>query len=200
MSTTPPINRRLNSSVLSALCKMELIQLSLEFKLLMDGSVINLRNHLKCYLNFNCDMLYRNPRFNALFPRHRRNNPHPSPHPSSHTLHASSPDLSYCSLSPAESFGSWHGIENDLHGSQDANPLQLQLLPMQAQGPPVPSSLPLPVSSSSSGSEHGPPPPAVIQLDHCMLFFIFPILLFALCLYVVLKDTMQPLFLFLYMI
>jgi hypothetical protein len=155
MSTTPPISRHPYSSVLSALCKMELIWLFLEFKLPMDGSVIDLRNCLKCYLNFNCDTLYQNLRFNALFSRHRGNNPHLSPHPSSHTLCASSPDLSYRSLSPVESFTSWHWIENELHGS------------------PVPSSLFLPVSSSSSGSEHGPPPPAVIQLDHCMLFSFF---------------------------
>jgi hypothetical protein len=57
MSASHSASKQPYSMVLSALCKTELIQLSLEFKLPTDGSVIDLRNCLKCYLNFNRDTL-----------------------------------------------------------------------------------------------------------------------------------------------
>ena len=55
MSSHP--GRHSYSTVLSALHKTELIQLSLEFKLPTNGPVITLKNCLKCYLNFHCKML-----------------------------------------------------------------------------------------------------------------------------------------------
>ena len=60
------------TKVLSALRKNDLARLCAEFRLSSDGSVVALRNRLKDYLNIHRDTLYRNPRYNALFPRHRK--------------------------------------------------------------------------------------------------------------------------------
>ena len=60
------------TQVLSALRKNDLICLCDEFRLPTEGSVVNLRNRLKDYLNLHRNTLFRNPRYNPLFPRHRR--------------------------------------------------------------------------------------------------------------------------------
>ena len=97
--------------VLSALLKPELIRLCEEFHLPTPGNVAVLRTRLKDHLSANRDALLRDPRYTALFPGHRRANQRtPTPPPSS-------PALSYRTPSPAPSFGSWHGIQD-----QDAPP------------------------------------------------------------------------------
>ena len=95
MSMSPCLTRQLYSTVLSALHKTDLIQLSSEFRLPTDGSIINLRNHLRCYLNFNCRMLAQNPRYATLFPKHRCTNQPLASRLSSNTLCMSPPALSF---------------------------------------------------------------------------------------------------------
>ena len=63
---------------LSLLRKIDLMRLSLEFRLLTDGSVVVLRNRLKTYPNAHQDILYHNPCYNVLFPKLRRLNPPPN--------------------------------------------------------------------------------------------------------------------------
>ena len=125
------------TQVLSALCKNDLVQLCAEFRQIAQGSIVNLRNCLKDYLNLHREMLYRNPRYNALFSRHRRlNKPHQlstpswSPTPSSH---ASTPPASDRSHSPTLSYALWHGI-----GGHEANHDNDQLDTHVIQPPPVP--------------------------------------------------------------
>ena len=60
------------TKVLSALLKPELIRLCGEFRLAADGSVVNLRKRLKDHLNLNRDRIYRDDRYKALYPKHRR--------------------------------------------------------------------------------------------------------------------------------
>jgi hypothetical protein len=116
MSFLPRPSRRPYSMVLSALYKMELIHLSLEFRLPTDGSVVTLWNHLRCYLNFNQNMLVQNPEFSALFPRHRQANHFPSPPLSSNTLRLFPPTISYHDSSLAHFYTSWNSIEDQPQG------------------------------------------------------------------------------------
>ena len=102
------------TQLLSTLRKINLLRLCLEFHLPNDGSVLQLRDHLRDYLNLNRDTLVHNPRYTALFPRHHRVNQPPPPR----TKHST--DLSYFSSrssspddskSSDHSFESWHGIK-----------------------------------------------------------------------------------------
>jgi hypothetical protein len=104
-------NRAPYTQVLSALRKMDLVRLCIEFRLSPEGSVVDLKTRLKDYITLNREIINRNPRYTALFPRHNRPIPPPSP-PSSppHTTPPSSPALSYRTVSPALSDESWHGI------------------------------------------------------------------------------------------
>ena len=129
------------NTLLSALRKTDLLRLCTEFHLPVNGPVATLKNRLKDYLNLHSATLYRNPRYNALFPRHRRSNlrkrgqePSPSPPPSSHTFRT---------LSPTPSFGSWDGIgEPDPHNDAPEHVL-----------PPVP-----PHHEPHHHDHHTPPP------------------------------------------
>ena len=166
-------SRRPYTKVLSALLKTDLVRLCVEFRLRTDGSVVDLRNRLKDYLNLHRDTLFANARYKPLFPRHRRPDqpppPPPGPLPLSNTLSSrhSSPALSY--VSSPRSYASWHGIEDlpqpELHQDEPApfqQPLDIpdQIIPSpppsvyfpdHASPPPVPPldgrklSLPLPL-------------------------------------------------------
>ena len=125
----PPLpahpNRPHYSKVLSALLKTDLIRLSTEFRLPTDGSVVTLRNRLRVYLNHHRNILSRNPRYRALYPRHQRIDPPRSP-------------------SPTESFASWNGIEDQQLPPQPPDP---------PQQPPFHPPDYQPQPPSSSGSE-----------------------------------------------
>jgi hypothetical protein len=92
----------------SSLRKPDLIRLCVEFRLASVGSVITLKERLRDYINLNRDMIYRNPRYRALFPRHQNPGRRASP-PDSDSI-GPSPPPSNRSLSPASSDDSWHGI------------------------------------------------------------------------------------------
>jgi hypothetical protein len=170
------------TKVLSALLKTELVRLCMEFRLPVDGSVVALRLRLKDFLNLNRDTLYRNPRYNALFPRHRRAMNHLPPPLTiqttqlSHTKSSSSPSaLSYKTPSPVGSYDSWNGIEDQpvlpqhpIPG-QHHIPLQQPPLPLLHQDPPPQEPhvhFDPPPSPSIAGSDHGLLPPVVHAAVH----------------------------------
>jgi hypothetical protein len=106
------------TQTLSLLRKIDLIRLSLEFKLPTDGSVVNLRDRLRVYLNAHRDVIYRNPRYKPLFPKLRR-----PPQPRVASV-AESRSISYRTPSPVgsehsnastQSYKSWNGIEVHPH-------------------------------------------------------------------------------------
>ena len=145
------------TKVLSALRRADLIRLCGEFKLSPDGLVVVLRNRLKDYLNIHRDTVYRNPRYNALYPRHPRlNQPAVSPAPTRtpSIQHPPSPGLSYLSDE------SWQGIVDD--PLQDLQPLEP---PVQHDHfgfhNPIPYYPPPSPSHSEHSSDHGSFPPAV---------------------------------------
>jgi hypothetical protein len=142
------------TQVLSALRKNDLIRLCVEFGLPVDGPVVGLRNRLKDYLNLHRDTLYRDPRYKALFPKHRKPNHPPSPSipPSTVSSRSPTPDLPDRSPSPAESFASWHGIggDSDNHADNrqrspvDPVPQDVRDLSEPHYFPPPPSPPPFP--------------------------------------------------------
>jgi hypothetical protein len=145
------------TQVLSALRKMDLLRLCIEFNLPVEGSVVALRNRLKDYLNINRDALYRDPRYNALFPRHRRINqrpPSPAPPSESHTVSSrSSTILSYVrTASPASdaSYDSWNGFANQ---------------PIPPQNPPPPIQAPVDAFQDHQPFFLPPPSPSVFIPD-----------------------------------
>jgi hypothetical protein len=175
-----PANRRphtVYTKLLSALRKTELVRLCLEFRLNADGSVLNLRNRLKDYLNLHRDTLYRDPRYTGLFPRHRRlNQPPPiltnssrtiSSNPPSPSTPPASPGLSYAPSSPALSFASWNGIEEQphvppihVHPPVDHPPAQPHYLQeMHDHHHPH-------LSSAATDSQRGSPLPPVAHVAH----------------------------------
>ena len=198
------------TQVLSALCKNDLIRLCTEFRL---GPIVNLRNRLKDYLNLHRDMLFHNPRYNALFPRHRRLNqprqpstPSRTPTPSSC---ASTPPASNHSHLPALSYASWHGI-----GGHDANHDKDQLDAHVIQPPPVPvqhkqqphflSPHPLlehpynhhipPPSNPPLNSEHTSVPPAAYPVDGCKYSCLSQIACLYMALFSLFWDIILPYF------
>jgi len=100
------------TKVLSALLKPDLVRLCGEFRLAADGSVVNLRKRLKDYLNLNRDRVYRDPRYNALYPRHRRAGEPAAREPT--------PALS------DRSFESWNGIEDQPQHDPQHEPLPIR--------------------------------------------------------------------------
>lgn len=110
------------TQVMSSLRKPDLVRLCSEFKLARDGSVVQLRNHLKHYLNLHRGHLFHNPRYTVLFPRLRGPN-QPPPPPSVPTSQA----ISYQSPSPAFSDETWHGVQ-DQDGDDISNTPQDQHL------------------------------------------------------------------------
>lgn len=156
-----PDNRPPYTKVLSALRKNELVRLCLEFGLSNEGSVVVLRTRLKDYLNLHRETAYRNPRYKALFPKHRRfNQPPSSRSPTPGTR--SSPPVSDRSPSPALSYASWDGIIPLPHNDNPAiypqqPPIQPPYMPLQLQAPvPLHNSPPPP---SISSHDHESPPP-----------------------------------------
>ena len=132
------------TQVLSALRKIDLLRLCIEFRLPNDGSVVQLRNRLKDYLNLNRDTLSRNPRYNALFPRHRRPYQPPPPTGPSSTLSSlsrSSSPTSARSHSSTPSFDSWHGIG---HHPEDPNVQEVDLPHYLPPHPSLPPQSPQP--------------------------------------------------------
>ena len=145
------------TKTLSALLKPDLVRLCNEFRLVQDGSVVVLRNRLKDYLNIHREALYRNPRFNALFPKHRRAINVEIPAPPSTWSPRSSPSRS--EASSARSYASWNGIgdqdppqqHDDLHF--DDFPPFPDDVPVQHTPPPSPPPSPTILLRNS------PPPP-----------------------------------------
>jgi hypothetical protein len=160
-------NRTPYTKVLSALLKTELVRLCTEFRLPIDGSVVALRLRLKDYLNLNRDALFRNPRYNALFPRHRRLINHPPPPliiPARAVSHTKSPSsssiLSYKSSSPALSYDSWHGFDN-----QPVPPQPPILGQQQVHGQQLPPPHHLSPPHEPYVHYNPPPPPSIIVPD-----------------------------------
>ena len=168
----PPYTKLLTGS---ALLKTDLLRLCGEFHLPADGSVVDLRTRLRGYINLNRDTLFRNPRYRALFPTRPRIKRPPSSSPTpTHTPTApSSPALSYAPPSPAGSYASWDGINDDLIPL--VQPHQPQI---PHQHPPIPPHGPLmhhppPPSESPSDSDHGSPPPAHAVDGRKFCFFLY---------------------------
>ena len=186
------------TQVLSALRKNDLICLCDEFRLPTDGSVVNLRNRLKDYMNLHRNTLYRNPRYNPLFPRHRRparpiQQPEQASPPSTPP---SSPNPSHRSSSRASSrsYDSWHGIDRHVDDQNDDNlndnpllqppqsPHRTQHLPLQQilQQPHDPHFFPAnpyadylpPPSNAPAGSQRGSIPPTTLPADGCKYFLV----------------------------
>ena len=152
----PLVTRPTYSRTLSALRKTELIQLSVEFKLPTDGNVLSLRNRLRVYMNYHRDALINNPRYNGLFPRPRDPNIpiRQSDLPSRTFRTRSSSALSYDRTpSPALSYDSWHGIEDDPIPIPDAHPHQ----------PPPQPLPPLPHHQEPDVHHHPPPSPSASE-------------------------------------
>lgn len=170
--------------VLSALCKTDLERLCTEFHISSQRSVVNLGNCLKDYLNLHWEMLYRNPRYNALFLWHCwLNQPcHPSPPSPTPSCCASTPPVSDRSSSPTLSYVSWHGIGGH-DGDQDDNqpdepfpqpppvPIQLDQQPhFPSPHPllehPYDHHIPAPLNPPLN-SEHGSIPPVAYPTNSC---------------------------------
>ena len=170
----PHLDRHPYTQTLSALRKIDLLRLSLEFKLSTEGSVVELRHRLKGYLNTHRDTLYRNPHYNPLFPRHRRALPPinlPLPPSSTLSSRAASPSSSHHSVSSDSSDDSWHGIGGQPHQRspspqpQPPPPLPIYNVPPQQlavphQHSPAPSQLPL---------QHSPAPSQFLPQHHTPL-------------------------------
>jgi hypothetical protein len=134
------------TQLITALRKIDLLRLCVEFRLPNDGSVVELRNRLKDYLNLHRETVYRNPRYTALYPRHRRL----PPARRSLSSRPSSPPLSYRTPSPTDSFESWDGIDDP----PQRHPQQLPPDPPPHLGYP-------PSSPSTTHSDLGSPPPPI---------------------------------------
>ena len=100
---------------LSLLRKIDLIRLSLEFKLPADRTDVILRDRLRVYLNSHSETLYKNPRYRPLYPQLRRpTQPALSQAPEACHLdhHSSSPTVVKSSDSSTQSCGSWNSNNN----------------------------------------------------------------------------------------
>jgi hypothetical protein len=164
MPRQPPTGRPFTKT-LGTLRKNDLIRLSGEFDLPLDGSVNTLRNRLRAHLDFHREVIYRNVRYKGLYPKHRRpigsrrlppqSTPDPPVVPKTRS---SSTVLSYRNLSPTPSFGSWNGID-DLQ--QQLPPPFLPAQPLAQPDPPLPYPFaPLPIPGPVPGS-----PPLVAAVD-----------------------------------
>lgn len=145
-------NRRPYTKLLSTLRKQELIWLCVELRLSTDGSVVDLKERLKVYLDDNHNEFAANPGYKVLYPNQRRRR-HPRP-PASHTL----------SSSPTLSFRSWNGIADE--PQQQPNPHEHSPSPQFSPAPshqqlhylhepPEPEFVIPP--QSNSGWNHSPP-------------------------------------------
>lgn len=142
--------------------KIDLLRLSVEFKLPTDGTVINLRDRLRVYLNAHREVLYRNPRFRPLYPQHRRiTQPVQAPEPAEDLPlnRTPSPSPSDSDDSSDGSFESWYGIEElPMDHIPNVQPLQYPVAPAPAiiqDAPEYYPPPPPPPSPSIPGSEPG---------------------------------------------
>jgi hypothetical protein len=169
MSRRRPPNEAPYSQTLSALRKNDLIRLCVELGLSVDGSVVTLRTRLKDHITLNRATMHRNPRYTALFPKHRRTaNPPSSPSRSSFTptSRASPVAPPSRSLSPTHSFASWHGIDEEpIHPADEHQRFSQEpfdyIHPDELAEPPLPPPSPPPS-----------PPPLVPQVIGGREFFI----------------------------
>ena len=166
----PYMLQRPYTTTLSLLRKIDLMRLSLEFKLPTEGNVMILRDRLRVYLNAHSETLWKNPRFRPLYPQHRRVTQPVVQQPPETADRTPSPTPSSSSDSSADSFESWHGIE-EVPAHHPLQPEPQQLPPAPAQAPPLnqhiqdfypPPPPPPPPSPSPSipASEPGFPPPS----------------------------------------
>jgi hypothetical protein len=132
----PQHDRRPFTKLLSTLRKPELVRLCDELELPSDGSVLSLRDRAKRHLTQNANLLFRNPRYKQLYPKHRRTNRR-TPSPTS-TLPSRTPSVR--EPSPAQSFESWHGIEEDPPQPEDFREPSFQPSPQPYQPPDRPVS------------------------------------------------------------
>jgi hypothetical protein len=180
----PPQLPQPYTQTLSLLRKIDLIQLSLEFKLPTDGSVVNLRDRLRVYLNAHRDTLFRNPRYNPLFPKMRR----PPQRPALPASSASAPTLSYRTPSPdgsvssdssVHSYESWNGIEANPHPLNQQpqlhppplHPHPVHPPPVIVHQDPVAQFHPPPSPSLPSSNPGSPPPNDMIPEPRKSPFF-----------------------------
>ena len=208
------------TQVLSALRKNDLVRLCDEFRLSTEGSVVNLRNRLKDYLNLHRNTLYRNPRYTALFPKHRKpGRPIQQPeHELQPPTPPSSPGLSHrsSSRSSSHSYDSWHGIDRHTENQDDDNlsdnPLlqppqphyrihhpPLQQILQQPHDPHFIPALPYadylpPPSNGPANSQRGSVPPAVLLADGCKHLSITIQRWISSFVFIYFLDTMKSLF------
>ena len=156
------LNRHPFTKTLSTLHKDKLIQLSIEFDLPTEGSVIYLRDRLKAHLTLHNDAIYNNPRYRGLYPKpHRLNlnkhhvtpvNASPIPSLPSPLDLPSPPAPVHPNQSLTPSFESWNGINpqpQDLQlpwspHPQDIQPPWSPLHPLSCLGSLLPFFLPPP--------------------------------------------------------
>ena len=137
------------TSTLSMLRKIDLLRLCVELKLPNDGTVLNLRDRLRVYLNAHSDTLYRNPRYRPLYPQHRRLTRSTAPRgqvEEEPVNRSPSPAATDSSDSSDTSYESWNGIQDPL----------LDHVP-EVQPPFYPATPPPPVVHDAP--EYYPPPP-----------------------------------------
>ena len=153
-------NRTPYTKTLTALLKPDLVRLCNEFHLPNDGSVVVLRNRLKDYLNLHQDNIFRNPQYNALFPKHRRVRAADPPPPSTISNHSSSP---FSDRSSDNSFASWNGIDDqDLPQQPDIQHYNPPFVPNDLPDHDTPPPSPFP---SPAASERNSPIPTVHPID-----------------------------------
>ena len=171
------------TSTLSMLRKIDLLRLCVELKLPNDGTVLNLRDRLRVYLNAHSDTLYRNPRYRPLYPQHRRLTRSTAPREQIDNEPANrspSPTTSDSSDSSNVSYESWNGIEGPpLNHIPDVQPPFYPAIPPPPVAHDAPEYYPPPPpppSPSIPGSEPGHFPFS----DHDggsrkFIFFFFPL-------------------------
>ena len=112
---------------LSLLRKIDLIRLSLEFKLRTDRTDVILRDRLRVYLNSHSETLYKNPQYRPLYPQLRRpTQPALSQAPEACHLdhYSSSPTVVKSFDSSTQSCGSWN---SNLHAPPPPPPPSLSI-------------------------------------------------------------------------
>ena len=138
----PALQQQPYTTTLSLLRKIDLLRLAVEFKRPSHGTVQELKDDLRKYLNTHCKTLYKNPRFRPLYPKFRRPTMPARPQAPvgpAPPIRSPSPSTSDSSDTTNESFESWNGIEVP---PEHHDPPQLPVVP--PQDPPI---------------YHYPPPP-----------------------------------------
>ena len=138
------------TSTLRMLWKIDLLRLSVEFKLPTDGTVINLRDHLRVYLNSHSKTLYRNPCYRLLYPQHRCTTLPVAPRKQVEdepVNRSPSPSTTDTSDTSDSSYESWNGIQGPpLNHIPDVQP-------------PFYPAVPAPAVAHDAANHYPPPPP-----------------------------------------